>query len=140
VTLYLQANSVDVRDDHDVYLAIRFISPSDRISLQRAYRIDAENECMGGTYFYHNHGEWPAPDHFDFGGLDVLRSLEWQRNRVVAHLNDRLAHPARISTFQIELKLAEQEFLQVDAAMKTCFSAFDWFVDCTLPVPKSERV
>jgi hypothetical protein len=131
VIFRLQADNVKVEDDMNVYLVIDFNAVGgDRVVLQRTYRVDAEQECMGPAYLFHYHGHWPSPEHFDFGGITVLRSLELHRAKLIVLLDEAAKHPRGVTTLEITFTLAAQEFARLHAAMTVGFGEFDWFADC----------
>ena len=132
VILQLQADNVKVEDDMNVYLVINFHAVGgDRIVLQRTYRVDAEQECMGPPYLFHYHGRWPSPEHFDFGGINVMRGLELHPAKLTVLLHEAAKHPWGVTAFDVTFALASQELARLHGAVTVCFGEFDWFVDCT---------
>ena len=131
MTMHFLAKNVKVDDQMNVFLVVCFEdAQGDRVALQRAYRFDGDHVCMGQPYFFHYHGRWPEPDHLDWGGPGIVRSLELQRGKVVVTLDDTVArHPRGVSAFEVEFDLPDERFAQLRIAMSRCFDEFDWYVD-----------
>jgi hypothetical protein len=115
----------------DVLLYVIFEDAvGDSVSVSRHYRFDSDYECVGPAYVFHRHAKWPSPEHFDWGGPELVRSVELHRDRAIIRLDERTAgHPQSISGFEVAFDLPDERFAELRTAFTRCFREFDWYDD-----------